>query len=103
VHESIECIWATATEGDEPTITQRATLQLAANEAMRAALEAVDTAFGLVGASAIRSTHPLQRCFRDGHTIAQHAYFSPAALQRFATEQLDLAQPTFMMEPTFMM
>jgi hypothetical protein len=64
---------------------------------MRAALQPVDTTFDLTGASAVHATHPLQRCFRDLHTANQHAYFSPAALKRYANTRFGITQPTHMM------
>jgi alkylation response protein AidB-like acyl-CoA dehydrogenase len=90
-------IWDTACAGDPPSLQQRAGLQLAAQEAMRAARQAVDTAFDLTGAGAVHATHPLQRCFRDLHTVSQHVYFSPAALKRYANTRFGIAQPTHLM------
>ena len=71
--------------------------QLAAQQAMRAARQAVDTTFDLTGASAVHATHPLQRCFRDLHTANQHVYFSPAALKRYANTHFGITQPSYMM------
>ncbi len=97
VFDAAGSIWETACAGDAPSVEQRATFQLAAQGAMGAALEAVDVAFGMGGASAVRSEHPLERCFRDVHTLRQHAYFSTGALQRFAKTRFGIDQPTFMM------
>ena len=96
VFDVLDDLWQTATRGDAPTIEQRATFQLATNEALRASVEAVDTAFTLAGSSVVRP-HPIQRCFRDVHTVAQHAYFSPVAMQRFAKVRLGIEQPTVFM------
>ncbi len=52
--------------------------------------------FSLAGSSVVRP-HPIQRCFRDVHTVAQHAYFSPVAMQRFAKVRLGIEQPTVFM------
>ncbi len=90
-------LWDAARAGDPPSPEQRAGFQLAAQEAMRAARRAVDTAFGLTGAAAVHASHPLQRCFRDIHTVGQHVYFSPSALKRYAGTRLGIAQPTHMM------
>jgi indole-3-acetate monooxygenase len=90
-------LWDTARAGDSPSLKQRAGFQLAAQQAMRAARRAVDTAFDLTGASAVHATHPLQRCFRDLHTANQHVYFSPAALKRYANNHFGITQPTNMM------
>ena len=90
-------LWDTARAGDPPSLEQRAGLQLAAQQAMRAARRAVDTTFDLTGASAVHATHPLQRCFRDLHIANQHVYFSPAALKRYANTHFRITQPTSMM------
>ncbi|OMC54289.1 hypothetical protein A5747_17505 [Mycobacterium sp. IS-836] len=90
-------LWDTALAGDAPSLQQRARFQLAAQQAMRAARHAVDTTFGLTGAGAVHATHPLQRCFRDLHTVGQHVYFSPSALKRYANTQFGITQPTHLM------
>jgi indole-3-acetate monooxygenase len=63
VFDEIGSLWVTAINGDVPSITEQASIRLAALEVMHAALVAVDTALELCGASAIRSDHVLQRCF----------------------------------------
>lgn len=97
VLDEVGALWDTACAGERPSLAQRASFQLAAQQAMRAARHAVDTTFALAGASAVHSSHPLQRCFRDIHTASQHAYFSPAALRRFANNHFGITQPTHMM------
>jgi alkylation response protein AidB-like acyl-CoA dehydrogenase len=97
VFDAVGAVWDAACSGDVPTITQRARLQLAAQQAMRAGLEAVDVGFNLAGAVAVSASHPLQRCFRDLHTANQHAYFSAEALKRYARTRFEIAQPTFML------
>jgi hypothetical protein len=64
---------------------------------MHAALQAVDMAYTATGSRAISSSHPLQRCFRDLHVAAQHAYFSPDALERYAKVRLHIEQPLHML------
>jgi len=96
VFDVLDDLWQTATRGDAPTVEQRGTFQLATNEALRASVEAVDASFTLAGSSVVRP-HPIQRCFRDVHTVAQHAYFSPVAMQRFAKVRFGIEQPTLFM------
>ena len=83
VTETVDDAYATALDGNVPSIEQRARLQVATQNAMRAGLEAVDLAFAAGGASALRSDNVLQRCFRDLHAAAQHVYFSSAAWKRY--------------------
>jgi alkylation response protein AidB-like acyl-CoA dehydrogenase len=96
VLDEASALWTMACAGDTPPLEQRARVQLAAQQAMRAARQAVDATFDLTGASAVHATHPLQRCFRDLHTASQHVYFSPAAMKRYANTRFDIAQPSYM-------
>lgn len=89
-------LWDTACAGDTPTVQQRARFQLAAQQAMRAGRDAVDTAFGLTGAGVVHATHPIQRCFRYLHTAGQHVIFSPAALKCYAADRFQIAQPSWL-------
>ena len=75
---------------------QRALALLAANQAVRAGVDAVDRVFRLAGAEAVFAHHPLQRCFRDIHTAGQHILFSASRDQAFAKVRLGIDQPTFL-------
>ncbi len=94
VLDETSALWAIACAGDTPPMEQSARFQLAAQQAMRAARQAVDATFDLTGASAVHATHPLQRCFRDLHTASQHVYFSPAAMKRYANTRFNIVQPS---------
>ena len=63
---------------------------------MRAGVEAVDRVFHLAGAEAVFAHHPLQRCFRDIHTVGQHILFSAGRDQAFAKVRLGIDQPTYL-------
>jgi alkylation response protein AidB-like acyl-CoA dehydrogenase len=95
VFDTLGALWDTACAGDVPTVAQRARFLLANQHAMRASLEAVDTVFGFAGASAVHADQPLQRCFRDLRTAAQHIYFSSTSAKRYAMAHLGIDQPTF--------
>jgi alkylation response protein AidB-like acyl-CoA dehydrogenase len=97
VRDAAGSLWDTAVEGDVPSVEQRARFQLSVQAAMHAALQAVDMAYTATGSRAISSSHPLQRCFRDLHVAAQHAYFSPDALERYAKVRLHIEQPLHML------
>jgi alkylation response protein AidB-like acyl-CoA dehydrogenase len=97
VLDEANSIWDTARAGDAPSPQQRACFQLAAQQAMHAARQAVDATFDLTGAGAVHASHPVQRCFRDLHTASQHVYFSPAALKRYANSHFGISQPMHMM------
>jgi alkylation response protein AidB-like acyl-CoA dehydrogenase len=83
VGDAVDDAYAAALRGNVPTIEQRARVQVAVQNAMRAGLDAVDLAFAAGGASALRNDNALQRCFRDLHAAAQHVYFSPASWKRY--------------------
>ena len=95
VFDALGELWDTAQRGDVPDTAQRARFLLAAQQAMRASVGAVNTTFGFAGAGALHSDHPMQRCFRDIHAAAQHIYFSPAASKRYAKVRFGIEQPTF--------
>jgi indole-3-acetate monooxygenase len=95
VFDALGSVWRSACHGDEPTLDQRAELQLAVHQSMRAALEATDMALTFTGASGIRSSHPLQRCFRDLHTANEHMYWSSASIKRYARLRLGLPEATY--------
>lgn len=54
------------------SVPKRATLRLAAANAVRASAAAVDLVYGAAGGSSIYADHPLQRQFQDVHVATQH-------------------------------
>jgi indole-3-acetate monooxygenase len=89
-------LWATCCDGDSPSLQQRARMLLAANQAMRAGVDAVDRVFRLAGAGAVYEHESLQRCFRDIHTADQHIIFSANRDKAFSKLQFGIDQATFM-------
>jgi indole-3-acetate monooxygenase len=63
---------------------------LASQTLTRAARDVAVFAFENAGASAIYSSHPLQRCLRDIFTGLKHVSFTPAILAQFGRQQLGL-------------
>ncbi|MEM1034392.1 MAG: acyl-CoA dehydrogenase family protein [Myxococcota bacterium] len=75
--ERCEAAWAAA-EAGALTPADRAGLRLAATHATRAAVRAVDAMYQAGGGTALyRSKSPLQRHFRDVHTVTQHIMVAP--------------------------
>lgn len=86
-------LWDTACAGDPLSIDQLARLSLATQQAVRAAVAAVDGIFRLAGAGAVYADQPIQRCFRDLHTLDTHAFLSADAVARYAKHLLGVEQP----------
>ena len=65
-------IWdAVQAPGSKFTLDQRITVRMASTHAIHSARDAVDFAYNAAGASAIFETHPMERRFRDVHTVTQ--------------------------------
>ena len=58
-------------------MAQRITVRMAATNAIHRAREAVDFTYHAAGATSIFDNHPLERRFRDIHTVTQHASMAP--------------------------
>jgi len=84
VYDTIGTTWHVLEAGDTPGEAEIAELYVATQNAMRAAIDAVDTCFTLAGAGAVYDDHPLQRCFRDLHTARQHIAFNPDGFKSYA-------------------
>jgi alkylation response protein AidB-like acyl-CoA dehydrogenase len=71
VLQSMADIWKHLCAGSLITVEQRITVRMAATHAIHKAREAVDFAYNAAGATAIFENHPLERRFRDIHTVTQ--------------------------------
>src|SRR5205807_10004001 len=71
VLQSMADIWKDLCAGAIITVEQRITVRMAATNAIHKAREAVDFAYNAAGATAIFESHPLERRFRDIHTVTQ--------------------------------
>jgi len=84
--QTVATIWAEVTAPTGRfTIERRIDLRMASTHAIHAAREGVDFAYNAMGASAIFGSHPLERRFRDVHTVTQQlqgraAHFETAGL-----------------------
>jgi indole-3-acetate monooxygenase len=63
--------WKALTAGATITVEQRINIRMAATHAIHKAREAVDFAYNAAGTTAIFENHPLERRFRDIHTVTQ--------------------------------
>jgi alkylation response protein AidB-like acyl-CoA dehydrogenase len=71
VLQSMAETWKHLCAGAMITVDQRITVRMAATNAIHKAREAVDFAYQAAGATAIFDSHPLERRFRDIHTVTQ--------------------------------
>jgi len=98
VFDVIGELWGTACGGDPLSLDQQARLSLAAQQATRAAVDAVDAVYRLAGAGVARNAdHPLARCFRDLHTVDAHPFVSADAVAKYAKHRLGVEQPAFLL------
>jgi alkylation response protein AidB-like acyl-CoA dehydrogenase len=69
--QSMAAIWKDLSAGRTITVEQRVIIRGAATNAIHKGREAVDFAYNAAGATAIFENHPLERRFRDIHTVTQ--------------------------------
>ena len=90
VFDVVDHVWETCLRGDVPSAEERAQVHLATNQAMKAAVEGLDTVYRLSGASAVQHGQVMERCFRDLHTANQHIIFSDGLSKTYARLRLGL-------------
>ena len=73
-------VWGRIQEGKEIPLDLRGRLRTACTSAVTASIQAVDLAYAAAGATSIYASSGLERCFRDVHTAAAHAFVRPATL-----------------------
>jgi indole-3-acetate monooxygenase len=71
VLQSMADVWKHLCAGSTITVEQRITIRMAATNAIHKAREAIDFAYNAAGTTAIFENHPLERRFRDIHTVTQ--------------------------------
>ena len=77
VDEAVGEAWTAAAAEGAITLEHRAGLRMAASHAMTDSAAVVDEMYSLAGGSAIYSSSPLQRRFRDVHVATQHMLVAP--------------------------
>ena len=69
--QSVAGIWKEISAGARLSLEHRMTIRMASTNAIHRSREAVDFAYNAAGATAIFESHPLERRFRDIHTVTQ--------------------------------
>ena len=71
-YSEVEAAWHAADQGCPLSLENRAALRIASLVAVENSVAAADLLYRLAGSSAIFQSSPLERCWRDVHTAAQH-------------------------------
>ncbi len=79
--DSVERLWTGLLATGEATMAARAQCRLAASHAVASAVEAIDLLYIAAGASALYTSSPLERAFRDIHAITQHIGVNPRVME----------------------
>jgi alkylation response protein AidB-like acyl-CoA dehydrogenase len=96
MRETVTTAQARAESGDRLTLNERALLRLSATTAAQNCARAVDICYNLGGASSIYAQNPLQRHFRDVHTVTQHVMVGQPTLEVAGRVFLDIPTDTTM-------
>jgi alkylation response protein AidB-like acyl-CoA dehydrogenase len=86
--------WQRCLDGKPHSAKQKADLLLGSTHAMSSAVKAVELACRLAGTTSIRTSNPLERCFRDIQTMRHHVFASEARYGTFAQVYLGI-EPDF--------
>lgn len=78
LHDAVAQAWEQAAERREVDIERRAALRLAATHAAAESAHAVAAVYHAAGGSSIYTSSPLERRFRDVHTLRQHMIIGPS-------------------------
>jgi indole-3-acetate monooxygenase len=92
--DSLEELWSLVNTTGEAPMQARAQVRLAASHAVASAVEAVDLIYTAAGASALYTTSPIERAFRDVHAITQHIGVHPRVLETTGRVLLGLEPDT---------
>jgi alkylation response protein AidB-like acyl-CoA dehydrogenase len=79
--DSLEQLWSKVLATGEAPIELRAHARIAASHAVASAAQAVDLVYLGAGASALYTSSPLERAFRDIHAITQHIGVNPRVME----------------------
>jgi len=91
LHEAIDNAWEVTLSGGRLTLKARRDIRLAAANATWQSAKSVDLVYHAAGGSAVHSRSPLQRCFRDVHTITQHAFVNQSVFEQIGCSYLSTA------------
>jgi alkylation response protein AidB-like acyl-CoA dehydrogenase len=79
--DSLDRLWSALLATGEVTMEARANVRLAASHAVSSAVQAIDLLYLGAGGTSIYTSCPLERAFRDVHTITQHIGVHPRVME----------------------
>lgn len=97
VFDAIDAAWDIAVAGGTLSLEVRRDLRLAAANAVRQSVKAVDLMYEAGGGSSIHADNPLQRCFRDVHVATQHIMVSAGIYEQTGRAYLGLPTPSMLL------
>lgn len=86
-YSEIDSAWATLEAGGQLSLEARANFAIAVTTTHRNCVQAIDLLYQANGGSSVYARCPLERCFRDIHTLSQH-HFTSAAIDESAGQAL---------------
>ncbi len=93
-YETVAEAWERTVAGQASTREEKAKLMLAAVHLMQSSVEAVDYVSNVAGTSGIYARSPLERAFRDIHTVRHHGWVSESRYGTYSQVILGL-EPDF--------
>lgn len=82
VYEAVGEVWEALLREEPLTLRQRARFRLALAASSELSLQAVDLMYQAAGGTSIYARSPLDRIFRDAHTVHQHITNSPKVFEQ---------------------
>ena len=79
--QTLEHAWARTVAGEQHSLEQRAELLVAGIHAATTSAEVTDVVHRLAGTTGIYTRSPLERYFRDAHTLRNHGFASESKLE----------------------
>ena len=80
LYDVLAQVWGKITTGEPLTSELRGRFRIACTNAVTASVAAVDLVYGAGGTSSIYVSSPMERLFRDVHTVAAHVAIRPSTL-----------------------
>jgi alkylation response protein AidB-like acyl-CoA dehydrogenase len=93
-YETVAQAWERTVSGQASTKEEKAKLMLAAVHLMQSSVKAVDYVSNVAGSSGIYTRSPMERAFRDIHTVRHHGWVSESRYGTYSQVVLGL-EPDF--------